>query len=344
MRSLIVLAVVAIAVCVANPAAKGSGKKAMTNAPGGEHKKKGDVPPPHAHDRKKRGICGKATKMASADQANILTDHNAKRKKTSGAADMSKMSWNAELADRAQEWADSCIWAHGMSNMCDENVPLGQNMYMTTGSSVDVLEVMDAWYNEYKDFDYTHNLCSEGAICGHYTQLVWSESHEVGCGIAQCPSVAVGDGFWENAVILVCDYWPTGNWVDELPYTTGDSCSQCRKSLGSIVSGITCDEGLCKPCLPSVDPTCVCDDSDKAACTANSATWDDGLCRCVCPAGFYGDFCDKSCTCADSADYASACPSWSASGLCTDEMYGPFMASACPASCNMCGELPAECQ
>ena len=41
-------------------------------------------------------------------------------------------------------------------------------------------------------------------------QVVWANTKEVGCGIAQCPTAAEGDDpeKFKNAVIFVCDYTP----------------------------------------------------------------------------------------------------------------------------------------
>ena len=43
---------------------------------------------------------------------------------------------------------------------------------------------------------------------GHYTQLVWRDTREVGCAVAR------GTGY----DVLVCRYWPAGNWMGESPY------------------------------------------------------------------------------------------------------------------------------
>ena len=46
--------------------------------------------------------------------------------------------------------------------------------------------------------------------CGHYTQVVWAESSNLGCGYAQCTVNSPFDGFdtWDN---WVCNYDPPGN-------------------------------------------------------------------------------------------------------------------------------------
>jgi PadR family transcriptional regulator len=45
-------------------------------------------------------------------------------------------------------------------------------------------------------------------VCGHYTQIVWSNTREVGCGVARD----------SNREVWVCNYNPPGNWIGERPY------------------------------------------------------------------------------------------------------------------------------
>ncbi|CAI7851912.1 unnamed protein product, partial [Closterium sp. NIES-53] len=45
--------------------------------------------------------------------------------------------------------------------------------------------------------------------CGHYTQVVWNNSRQVGCAKASCG---------EDSDVWACNYFPAGNFVGELPY------------------------------------------------------------------------------------------------------------------------------
>jgi hypothetical protein len=67
-------------------------------------------------------------------------------------------------------------------------------------------DVVGDWASETRDYSYPTNTCA--GVCGHYTQLIWSDTREVGCAVARDPAREV----W------VCNYDPPGNWVGERPY------------------------------------------------------------------------------------------------------------------------------
>jgi hypothetical protein len=48
--------------------------------------------------------------------------------------------------------------------------------------------------------------------CGHYTQVVWEETEQVGCGYASCEN---GNSIFE---VIVCNYDPPGNYIGQTPY------------------------------------------------------------------------------------------------------------------------------
>jgi len=50
-----------------------------------------------------------------------------------------------------------------------------------------------------------------GATCGHYTQVVWRATQQVGCALGRCPGLA-----YPNTI--VCDYGPGGNVNNQKPY------------------------------------------------------------------------------------------------------------------------------
>jgi pathogenesis-related protein 1 len=54
--------------------------------------------------------------------------------------------------------------------------------------------------------DHVYLKNSDG--CGHYTQVVWRKSTDLGCGFATCSG---GGGFVND--IWICNYAPAGNSI-----------------------------------------------------------------------------------------------------------------------------------
>ena len=76
---------------------------------------------------------------------------------------------------------------------------------------------MQGWVSESTDYDLASNTCKPGKICGHYTQVVWRDTRQVGCASVVCNSNSPFQGHpqWR---IWVCDYAPPGNYVGQKPY------------------------------------------------------------------------------------------------------------------------------
>lgn len=134
------------------------------------------------------------------------------------------MRWSNKLANYAQEWSDhlafknACNMAH-RSTLGFKRESYGENIYWasplrwsdgrTEVQTVNASDVARAWAEEKPDYNYASNSCQPGKQCGHYTQMVWRDSTEVGCGMTLCP---------DKAQIWVCNYNPPGNWVGQKPY------------------------------------------------------------------------------------------------------------------------------
>ncbi|RUM58327.1 MAG: hypothetical protein DSY59_02825 [Persephonella sp.] len=120
------------------------------------------------------------------------------------------LSWDCSLAEGSQKWAEKLTDLGYLEHSKDRNY--GENLYMfysSYGAIPPLKNAILSWYSEKKDFVYGEKYwCKTGKICGHYTQLVWSDTEKIGCGKAKK----------DNKVFIVCRFYPAGNWIGKQPY------------------------------------------------------------------------------------------------------------------------------
>ncbi|OCT57313.1 peptidase inhibitor 16 [Xenopus laevis] len=151
----------------------------------------------------------------------ILEKHNFYRSQTEpSASDMIKLTWDTALEKLAKSYAEKCIWEHNKDRGF-----IGENLFVMSGSSLDVVLGLDDWHKERDYYNFTTGTCQEGQMCGHYTQVVWAGTERVGCGQKFCEKLEGVDD--ENMYLLVCNYEPPGNFEGESPYKEGIRCSEC---------------------------------------------------------------------------------------------------------------------
>lgn len=146
----------------------------------------------------------------------VLKSHNKIRAKHN----VPPLTWSKKLADYSMKWAKHL----SRGNKCDMyhrtgNTPFGENLYRSTAivwtdgkrevNPVTIKDVVKAWTDEEKWYNYKTNSCQPGALCGHYTQAVWKTTTEVGCAMQVCD---------DKSQTWVCSYNPPGNFTGVRPY------------------------------------------------------------------------------------------------------------------------------
>jgi uncharacterized protein YkwD len=122
------------------------------------------------------------------------------------------VAWNATLQSYAQSYLNStCDFAHSGG-------PYGENLAL--GCS-DAASCVDMWGDESAAYDYGDPNFSEQT--GHFTQLVWKNTTDVGCGARLC-----GDSGW----YLACEYWPRGNVIGQFGDEVGKDENGGGKAVG----------------------------------------------------------------------------------------------------------------
>ena len=107
----------------------------------------------------------------------MVAEHNAVRSRVGTAP----LKWSEPLARVAQEWADR-LMQNGQF-VHSHNPKYGENLYEISEGTATPGLVVKAWADEVADFDYRSNSCR--GVCGHYTQIVWNDTREVGCAVAR---------------------------------------------------------------------------------------------------------------------------------------------------------------
>ena len=133
-------------------------------------------------------------KLDATAQA-FLDAHNRVRAKHCAPA----LTWSATLAGVAQKWANElaakgCAFGHSPGRKYGENLAAG------TIGALDPESTTAMWYDEVKLYKFPDGGFSMQT--GHFTQVVWTTTTQVGCGQVQC----------KGNDILVCNYDPPGNW------------------------------------------------------------------------------------------------------------------------------------
>jgi pathogenesis-related protein 1 len=141
----------------------------------------------------------------------LVDAHNAHRAKHCAGP----LTWSPKLAQAAQRWADSlkaqgCKFGHSPRNAYGENLAAG------TSGTLDGRAVTDMWYDEVRLYRFPDGGFSMQT--GHFTQVVWRETTQIGCGVATCNGMD----------IYVCEYDPPGN-MDTMYRQNVLAAGSCRR-------------------------------------------------------------------------------------------------------------------
>ncbi|XP_017785761.1 PREDICTED: cysteine-rich secretory protein 1-like [Nicrophorus vespilloides] len=147
------------------------------------------------------------------------------------ASNMLRMKWNKKAARAAQKWASECMFlTHDnlTGRYVDNYGSCGQNIFVAT-HLVPWLFAIKSWFLEKDNFTYGSKN-NDILVVGHYTQMVWASTHQVGCGLTKCNRIGNKTGI--NYYNYVCNYCPIGNYGKKLgiPYRSGKPCRNCKSS------------------------------------------------------------------------------------------------------------------
>ncbi|XP_069791713.1 GLI pathogenesis-related 2 isoform X2 [Narcine bancroftii] len=108
------------------------------------------------------------------------------------------LTLSSQISKNAEKWAKNLVTSRTLQH---SDTTYGENIWCQQGSQqVTGQQVVDSWYNEIKDYDFSSPGFQK--TCGHFTQLVWRDSKELGVGLAS-------DG--KGLMVVVAQFDPAGN-------------------------------------------------------------------------------------------------------------------------------------
>tara|TARA_B110000003_G_C16590286_1_gene511532 strand:- start:101 stop:694 length:594 start_codon:yes stop_codon:yes gene_type:complete len=154
--------------------------------------------------------------LSEEDVALSIKVHNDARAEVG----VSNLKWSNSLSEDALEWAKNLAEKDEMYHSSNESRPgQGENLsvaWKTVGgesvfSSTPGLDASNSWYYEINDYTYAEigSDLNANVMIGHYTQMIWSTTTEVGMARAVSSS---------GKEYVVARYSPPGNWVGLFPY------------------------------------------------------------------------------------------------------------------------------
>lgn len=130
----------------------------------------------------------------------ILKSHNEIRSRHSAAA----LKWNSKLAAEAQSWAEDLAKRNCIQPSSSHDY--GENIAYMSGAQLTGKKVTDMWYEEHDKYRYGNPGFSQQT--GHFTQIVWQSSKQMGAGKAVSST---------GAQFVVARYQPPGNVRGQFP-------------------------------------------------------------------------------------------------------------------------------
>ena len=138
----------------------------------------------------------------------LLQAHNDYR--SDAGVGLSPLTWSQTLANSAQNWSNHLANVGRLEHSDSE---FGENIWMGTSGFYSFPEMVDSWGEE-KEYFIPGSLfpdvstTGDWSDVGHYTQIVWEDTTELGCGL----STGGGNDY------LTCQYDPAGNIFGQRVY------------------------------------------------------------------------------------------------------------------------------
>lgn len=138
----------------------------------------------------------------------LLAAHNRER----AALDLPPLRWSGRLTQDATRWADRLAAGNRLQHETGGGSGQGENLWAGTAGRYAPEAMVGAWSAEKAQFTPgvfpQVSRTGNWADVGHYTQMVWRDTREVGCAIGRGAAMDV----------LVCRYAAPGNVRGRSPF------------------------------------------------------------------------------------------------------------------------------
>lgn len=157
---------------------------------------------------------GTGSALTDAEAKEVMDYHNTIRK----AVGVEPVKWSPDVAKFAQAWANEIARTGDVKHRpYDEGVwkqKYGENIGWG-GGAYTAMDAAKGWQSEIKFYTPGTAIPQDFASfqAGHYTQMVWKASTEVGAGKA-----VIQAGQFKGWTVHVCNYNPPGNVLGQKPY------------------------------------------------------------------------------------------------------------------------------
>ena len=157
----------------------------------------------------------------AVDKDLALEVHNSERI----SLKLQPLKWSNKLETDARKYANYLASKDIFRHSKDlRKLKQGENLYSTMYYVIDdngekyffdetnyLFDASVAWLSEKKDYRYAKigDRKNSLSMIGHYTQMIWSNSKEVGIAYSKSKS---------GNIYVVARYFPQGNWTGEYPY------------------------------------------------------------------------------------------------------------------------------
>ncbi|MBA4016142.1 MAG: hypothetical protein C0483_03030 [Pirellula sp.] len=154
------------------------------------------------------------SKLSAAETEAFVAFHNKARAEVGSAP----VRWSPKLASFAQAWAEHLAVAGKLEHRPlegDDASPYGECLAAGSSSAFSAVDGAKGWYAEKEMYEPGTPIPIDITMwkAGHYTQMVWSTTREIGAGRA-----VIAEGAMQGWTVIVCNYDPPGNAEGETPY------------------------------------------------------------------------------------------------------------------------------